>query len=153
MPYPPQEVDPSIDDFFNFARYQVVYTAAELNLAGMPAGASISALGFSVIEDNGPAFPSYTVRMGHTAATNSAAHDAAALTTVFGPASYDATVVGAGVHDMITFSTPFIWNGTSNIRVDICTGGTSMAYATPYGGVRAANLGQWFASRTLRRLR
>ncbi len=129
-----------VDDYFNFARYQTVYTAAELSAAGMPAGAQITALGFSVIEDNGPAFPSYTIRMAHTAATNSAAHDASALTTVFGPASYDAVVTVAGVHDMITFSTNFTWNGTSNVLVDICTGGTSMPYAPTYGGVRAQSL-------------
>lgn len=129
-----------IDDFFNFARYQVVYTAAELSGAGMPGGAQISGLGFSVIEDNGPAFPTYTIRMAHTTATNSASHNAAALTTVFGPASYDAVTTVAGSHDMITFSSNFTWNGTDNILVDICTGSSSMPYATPYGGVRGATL-------------
>ncbi|MBK7942046.1 MAG: proprotein convertase P-domain-containing protein [Flavobacteriales bacterium] len=129
-----------VDDYFNYMRYQTVYTAAQLSGAGMPAGAQITGLGFSVIEDNGPAFPAYTIRMAHTAATNSAAHNAAALTTVFGPASYDAVTTVAGSHDMITFSSNFTWNGTDNILVDICTGSSSMAFATPYGGVRAATL-------------
>ncbi|HMQ77673.1 MAG TPA: T9SS type A sorting domain-containing protein [Flavobacteriales bacterium] len=129
-----------VDDYFNFMRYQTVYTAAELSGAGMPAGAQISALGFSVIEDNGPAFPTYTIRMAHTTATNSAAHDAAALTTVFGPASYDAVTTLAGSHDMISFSSNFTWNGVDNILVDICTGTSSMPYASPYGGVRGATV-------------
>ncbi len=86
-----------------------------------------------MIEDNGPAFPAYTIRLAilpHTAATNSAAHNAAALTTVFGPASYDAVTTVAGSHDMITFSSNFTWNGTDNILVDICTGASAMPYAT-----------------------
>ena len=127
-----------IDDYFNFMRYQVVYTAAELGAAGLPSGSSITALGFSVSEDNGPAFPSYSIGLGHTAATNSAAHDASPVTTVFGPASYDAVVTVAGAHNMITLTTPFVWNGTGNILVDICTGGSSMAFGSPYGGVRGS---------------
>ena len=94
-----------VDDYFQYMRYQTVYLASELSVAGMTAGSTITALGFSVIEDNGPAFPGYTIGLAHTASTNSAAHNAAATTTVFGPASYDATATGAGVHDMITFST------------------------------------------------
>ncbi len=129
-----------VDDYFEKMRYQTVYTAAELTGGGMSAGSSITALGFSVIEDNGPAFPTYTIRLAHTTATNSATHNTATLTTVFGPASYNATVTGAGVHDMITFSTPFVWNGTDNILVDICTGSSTMAYASPYGGVRAHSM-------------
>ncbi len=129
-----------VDDYFESARYQVVYTAAELTGGGMPSGASITALGFSVNEDNGPAFPTYTIRMAHTTATNCATHNSATLTTVFGPASYNAVTTVAGSHDMITFSTPFVWNGSDNILVDICTGSSIMTYASPYGGVRAHNM-------------
>ncbi|MCL4283450.1 MAG: hypothetical protein KJZ58_14460, partial [Flavobacteriales bacterium] len=126
-----------VDDFFAYMHYQTVYLASELSAQGMTAGSTISALGFSISEDNGPAFPTYTIRLAHTTATNSAAHNSAALSTVFGPASYNATATAAGVFDMITFSTGFVWNGSDNILVDICTGSTSMPYATPYGGVRA----------------
>ena len=129
-----------INDWYAYQRYQVVYLASELSAAGMPSGASITALGFSISEDNGPAFPGYTIGLAHTSATNSAAHNSATLTTVFGPASYNAAVTAAGVHDMITFSTPFAWDGASNILVDICTGTTAMPYASPYGGVRASNM-------------
>jgi len=126
-------------DYFNYIRYQTVYLASELTLAGMPSGATITALGWSVSEDNGPAFPSYTVRLGHTAATNAAAHIADPLTTVFGPASVDWVVQSAGSHQMVTFSSSFVWDGVSNIVVDICHN-NSMPYASTYGGVRAASL-------------
>ena len=129
-----------IDDYYAYNRYQAVYTAAELSSAGMTPNSSITGLGFSVIEDNGSVFSTYTVRMAHTTAINSASNNSAALTTVFGPATYDAVVTAAGSHDMITFSAPFLWNGTSNILVDICTGSSAMPYATPYGGVRAGSM-------------
>ncbi|HNK41575.1 MAG TPA: hypothetical protein PL002_10330, partial [Flavobacteriales bacterium] len=86
--------DPT-DDFYTKMRYQTVYLASELTAGGVPAGSSITALGFSVIEDNGPAFPNYSVRLAHTTAVNAATHNAATLTTVFGPASVDWTVQGA----------------------------------------------------------
>src|SRR5690606_1834292 len=128
-----------VDDFYNFMHYQTIYTAVELSAAGMTPNSEITALGFSVSEDNGPAFPTYTVRMGHTSATNSAAHDASALTNVFGPASYNATATAVGSHDMITLANTFIWDGSSNILVDVCTGNSSMSFGSPYGGVRAEN--------------
>ena len=40
-----------IDGYFESFRYQVVYTAAELSAAGMPANAVISGLGFSIAGD------------------------------------------------------------------------------------------------------
>ncbi|MBK9174970.1 MAG: fibronectin type III domain-containing protein [Flavobacteriales bacterium] len=40
---------------------------------------------------------------------------------------------------MVTFSSSFVWDGVSNIVVDICHN-NSMAFASPYGGVRAATL-------------
>ncbi|HNO06300.1 MAG TPA: GEVED domain-containing protein, partial [Flavobacteriales bacterium] len=127
-----------VDDYYNFMRYQVIYTAAELTGAGLPSGATITGLGWSVSQDNGPAFPTYTVRMAHTANANNGSHDGTALTTVFGPASYNPAVTTPGNHSMLTFGTNFVWNGTSNILVDVCTGSSSMGFASPYGGVRGS---------------
>jgi hypothetical protein len=38
-------------------------------------------------------------------------------TTVFGPQNYSPVTASLNTH---TFSTPFVWNGTSNVLVDIC---------------------------------
>src|SRR5690606_7501868 len=43
-------------------------------------------------------------------------------------------------HDMITLSNSFIWDGVSNVLVDICTGNSSMSFGSPYGGVRAESM-------------
>ncbi len=128
-----------ICDYYNFMRYQTVYTAAELISAGMQAGTTITAAGWSVSEDNGPAFSSYTMRLGHTSATNAAAHINVPLTDVFGPASVDWEVQAAGSHQMLEFTTNFIWDGVNNIVVDVCHN-SSMPFAAPYGGVRAQSM-------------
>lgn len=125
-----------IDGYFQTFRYQVVYTASELTAAGMPANNEITSLGFSINGDYGGGnLLGYTIKMGHTTATNSAAHNSATTTTVKNSFSYNPTVTAEGSFDMITFDVPFLWNGTDNILIDICSSGSN-AYISPYGRVR-----------------
>ena len=125
-----------IDGYFESFRYQVVYTAAELSAAGMPANAVISGLGFSIAGDYaGGNLLGYKINMAHTSAINSASHDATTLTPVKSSFNYNPTITAVGAFDMITFSTNFVWNGTSNILVDICSDGPN-PYIGPYGQVR-----------------
>ncbi|WP_431137648.1 fibronectin type III domain-containing protein, partial [Psychroserpens mesophilus] len=126
-----------IDDFYNSFRYQVVYTAAELSASLTPYD-EITALGWSVSE-NGGQLLGYTIKMGHTSATNSAAHDASVTSVVKNAFDYTPTVTTAGVFDMITFDTNFVWNGVDNIVVEVCTDGQN-PFGTPYGGVRGTTL-------------
>ncbi|MFK7948556.1 MAG: CARDB domain-containing protein, partial [Saprospiraceae bacterium] len=97
-------------------RSQIVYTASELNTAGVVAGKIIQ-LGFYIEQAPNFDLPNYTIKMRHTSATNVASHDAGALTTVYSTASYQPK---EGGFDMLTLDTPFEWNGTDNILVDIC---------------------------------
>jgi len=128
-----------VDGYFNAFRYQVVYTAAELSATLTPYD-QITALGFSIDEDYGGGnLAGYTIKMGHTSATNSATHNASVTSVVKNPFAYNPTVTTAGVFDMITFDTPFVWNGVDNVLVEICSDGPN-AYVTPYGGVRATTL-------------
>ena len=60
--------------FFNSIRFQVVYTVAELNAAGMSGPTQIDRLAWNVTESS-VSLGNYTISMGHTAATNSAAHN------------------------------------------------------------------------------
>ncbi len=126
-----------IDDYFAYMHYQTVYTAAELSAAGLVAYNELTGLGFSVSESSGT-LANYTIKIGHTSATNAAAHIAASSTTVKPAFSYTPTVVSAGSFDMVSFATNFVWNGTDNIFIDICTG--SNPYVSPYGGVRVHSL-------------
>jgi len=116
--------------YYNSIRYQVVYTVAELSAAGMPANFDITALAWNVTESS-VSLGNYTIKMGHTTATNSAAHNTDATVTVKNPFTYSVTT---GYNDIV-FDNAFMWNGTSNIVVEICTG-PSNPYTSPYGGVQ-----------------
>jgi hypothetical protein len=125
-----------IDGYYESFRYQVVYTAAELTAAGLVANDILTGLGFSIAGDYGGGdLLGYTIKIGNTTATNSAAHNTDATATVKNPFNYNPAVTAAGSFDMITFNSNFTWNGTSNILIDICTDGPN-PFAGPYGSVR-----------------
>ncbi len=126
-----------IDRYYKAMKYQTVYTAAELTSAGLTPYDELTALGFSISEDlGGDYMHGYTIKIGHTSATDaSAAIDDSNAVVVKGPFDYTPTATAAGEFDMITFDTNFVWNGSDNIYVQVCSDGPN-TYATPYGGVR-----------------
>ncbi|MGC9361962.1 MAG: S8 family serine peptidase, partial [Candidatus Syntrophosphaera sp.] len=105
-----------INVYYESLHGQSVYTAAELNAAGLFGPAEITEIGFNVTQTPNLAMPNYVVRMGHTTVENVTDWiTASALTTVWTSASYQPTQTG---WNMFTLSTPFIWNGTDNLVVD-----------------------------------
>jgi hypothetical protein len=134
-----------ISQYFEFIHFQVVYTAAELNAAGITGAKTVSQLGWYVSTAPANGLPSYRIRMANTSATNSAAHDASTLTEVYNVASYTPT---AGGFDMLTLNGSFIWDGTSNLLVDVCFG--AAVYASPYGDVRTYAASTTSGSRRVR---
>jgi hypothetical protein len=117
----------------NFMHYQVVYTQTQLVAAGMPAGASILALGFSVTQSPGN-LSNFEISLGHTLQATANPYISSGLTQVKAPFTYLPVVKTAGNFDMITFDTPFVWDGTSNIVVNTCSGFNTAG--TPNGGLR-----------------
>ncbi|RYZ00017.1 MAG: hypothetical protein EOO11_03035, partial [Chitinophagaceae bacterium] len=99
-------------------KVQYFFSAAELTAAGLHAG-PITSLSFHVTSVANAALPGFTIKMGHTSATGvNGSFDVSPLTQVLDPISYT-TVVGVNTH---TFNTPFVWDGTSNIIVQVCHG-------------------------------
>ncbi len=99
----------------NQIRTQLLVTAAQLTAAGIAPG-NITSLGFTTTGVGGTV-DNLTIKMGATAATVlSTTFETTSMTTVFTQASFTA-VLGLNTH---TFSTPFTWNGTSNIIVNVC---------------------------------
>ena len=99
-------------------RQQFLYTANELFAAGAAPG-MISALAFNVLGlHTCSPMPNYTIRLKHT--------DQTALVRDFEPGAYTTVwqrpsfmpVLGWNNHN---FDLPFMWNGNSNIIVDITT--------------------------------
>lgn len=103
---------------FTDAKTQMLYTAAELTAAGLGAG-TITQIGFEVVTKNSVgSYDNLTIKMKQTTTANFNVSPAleSGLTTVYTAATYYNQV---GVNDFL-LQTPFIWDGTSNILVEMC---------------------------------
>ena len=101
--------------WYKNAREQFLITPGEFAANGGGAG-NISSITYNVSELNGcGALPNFTISLGHTAATELTTTFETGLTQVFTTASYQ-PVVGMNTH---SFSTPFNWNGTSSVVVQV----------------------------------
>lgn len=125
---------------------QWLFTAAELSAANIAAG-NITAISFSVPTGSADVMNNFTIRIGTTTATSlTTTFDASATAIVYGPSAVSAAT-GLNTY---TFSTPFNWNGTSNIIIQAChdvvTGGggstaitrQSISNRTSYSNVAGA---------------
>lgn len=105
--------------YYGNGRQQYLVLASELTTMGASSG-NLTSIAFDVTRvgtGTGAALTNYTVNLGSTSATTLATtFNTATLTTVFTAASFT-PVLGSNVH---TFSTPFAWDGVSNIVVDVC---------------------------------
>ena len=109
-------------NFYWGAKHQILYTAAELQAMGMTNGGKISSLAFDVASTNSsPALVNYTIKMGCTSSSDLSSAWETGLTTVFGPTTHTPTT-GWNVHN---FATPYNWDGTSNLVVEICFNNSS----------------------------
>lgn len=110
-----------IQDWFEGARSQYLYLASELSAAGMGPG-TIQSVKFNVLDLNGAGLTEKIVIKigGTTVATLSSDSwdDFTATPVETAPVDYQA-VTGSNV---FTFPTPFFWNGTDNILIEICNG-------------------------------
>ena len=103
---------------FSDARTQMVYLASELTTAGF-AGGNVDAIAFQVLSKASGANPfnNFTVKLKNTSrSTLTGGAFEGGATTVFGPVAYT-TVLGLNT---ITLTSPFTWDGVSNLLVDIC---------------------------------
>lgn len=122
-------------------RHQLVFTAAELSAAGIQAG-NITAISFNVTSVGSGSSNNYTIKLGNTSASaTTATFLTDPTTTVYNAATYTA-IAGVNTH---TFATPFNWNGTSNILIEICynissIGGSSTVAATTPSSIGNTNL-------------
>lgn len=102
--------------YWHDGRTQLLYTAAELNAAGITAG-NINQIAFNVITKSSTIpYNGFNIKLGCTSATSLTGY-AAGLTTVYAPATGVSTVAG---WNTFTFPTPYFWDGTSSLVVEIC---------------------------------
>jgi gliding motility-associated-like protein len=103
-------------NWYRNARHQMLFTAAELNAAGIGMG-YLTSLAFNVITINGTTtYPGYTIRIKCTNVTAlSGGFDNAGFSQVF--SANHIVTVGWNTHN---FTTPYYWDGVSNLLVDVC---------------------------------
>ena len=119
--------------YYGRAVIHFVYTQAELAAAGWTVGCTISSFTYNVLVlPTNPNFPSYAVGMCHTALTTGDL-SGQSLTMVRTPTT-QYHVLGTNT---ITLTTPFVWNGSSNLGISLAWGyggGWSSAYAASGSG-------------------
>ncbi len=115
--------------FYWSSRTQMLYTAAELTAGGAMSG-PLQSVGFNIATRSSQPMNNFAVKMGQTTATSLPGWVAGL------PENYSGTytVPGTGWRD-ITLATPMIWDGTSNVIVEVCFANssytsTSNVYAT-----------------------
>ncbi len=109
-------------------RTQMLFTAAELNAAGAGANSSITKIGFNVITASNQIMSGFNVRFQHTTQTTLTGWVTSGWTTAF-TGSY--TVLGTGLQYIDMTSPYFMYNGTSNLLVEICYDNSSYtSYST-----------------------
>jgi gliding motility-associated-like protein len=104
------------------AKQQFLITAADLNNAGITAG-RISSLSFNVTALNGgpTTYPDYEIKMGCTSLTSMPTGGSQAFATGLTSVYYNANQpvsLGWLTH---TFSQSYVWDGLSNLIVEVCT--------------------------------
>jgi hypothetical protein len=113
-----------------------VYTAAELISAGITGPLYITQFGFYLVTAPNLALANFVIRMKHTSATTVASWiPGTDLQTVYSAAAYMPVVGG---YDMLTLSTPFLWNGIDNIVIDTAFG--MLASYSNSGTLQTTNL-------------
>lgn len=107
---------------------QSLYTAADLTQMGWTAGNPITGLTINVITANPATLNNFRVRIGNTTNTVMTTTFVATPLNIVFQGTYQPTV---GLNT-ITFSTPFVWDGTSNIVIEFAHNNANSGSSTPY---------------------
>jgi hypothetical protein len=114
-------------------RNQMIYSSRDLALGGLPSDATITHIGFYIVEPPDQVLPSFRIRMRHVPATLPIAHTGAPWTV--NDNLGNKTLAGTG-WEMFELTTPFVWSG-SNILLD--TAFNLVAEASETGRIRIVN--------------
>ena len=143
-------------------RHQFLITASELQAAGIGYGGTIEQIGLNLAVANQGTFEGFTIKMGCTSLTSMPWNFVSGLSTVYGPVNHT-TPSATGWHT-IQLTTPYEWDGSSNLIVEFCSDGsldmidcnvyytvTSFASTTYYydeywGGGGCGELGGWITN-------
>jgi hypothetical protein len=121
-----------LSSYYGGVKHQLLFTVAELTALGMVANSNINKIGLDLAAINATGLCNdFTIRIGTTAL--SVLTGFVAGTTTLYNGSFTPTAIGPV---NFTLSTPYVWNGTSNIIVEFVhnqgLGGTGSGTTTKY---------------------
>ena len=114
--------------YYESSKNQILFRKTELDDAGLLAG-NITSMALNLSSVSTKAMTNFTVSIKSTSLTELTTTYETGLTTVYTNVSY--TPAGTG-WQTVTFTTPFNWDGNSNLIVQICEGNNS-GYSTGSG--------------------
>ncbi len=117
-------------------RTQMLFTSAELTAAGMGINSAITKLGFNVISASSQLMNGFSVKFQLTSQTSLTGWVTSGWTTNY---SGTYTVPGTG-WQYIQLNTPFVYNGTSNLLVEVCYDNTSYTSYSTVNSTSAAGM-------------
>lgn len=125
------------------ARQQYLFTAAELTALNVLPG-NITSVGFDVTAQSTAAgFTDYTIKMANSSVTALTTTFETGLTQVY----YNANLTPSGLgyaNNTLAFQTPFVWDGTSNVVIEICfNNGSYTNNAIATNSTTFAGAGHW----------
>ena len=115
--------------FYMDSRTCMLYTAAEILASGVAAGGWVTKIGFNVVSPASQVMNGFMVKMQHTTSSSLSGFMSGGQTCYSG--TY--TVAGSG-WQYINMTSPFQWNGTSNIAIEICFNNSSYTSNTTVNG-------------------
>ncbi len=112
-----------IQDYYKTSKQYILLKATELNGQGIGGIGNFTRIGFNITALNGVGLmENYTISMKNTTATAlTTTPDNAGFTQVYNPTNL--TISNTGIY-YFNFTTPFTWDGTSNVLIQICEGAT-----------------------------
>ena len=119
--------------YYEDSRTDMLYTASEIIANGGESG-QIKKIGFDVISAAPQTMNGFEIKMQHTTATSLSGFTSTGWTTVY---SGNYSVPGTGMQ-YVTLTTPFAWNGTSNVLIEICFHNTSWTSNSTVKGTSAS---------------
>jgi len=114
----------------------MLFLASEIISNGGAAG-QITQIGFNVLSIGAPAMSNFYIKMQTTSQTSLTGFISSGWTTVVGPISYAPPATGL---QNITLATPYTWNGTGNLAVEICYQNTSWTSSSTVTSTAAAGM-------------
>ncbi len=127
-----------VNIWYRSLRTQTVYTVAELNAQGIFGANDLMSIAYYVTGVPAHSLPNFQIRVRHTTATDGSAHIDGPYQQVYQNPSW---LPVANQWNLLTFTTPFEWNGVENILIDTAfdmvpaydSSGTQRIFTSPNG--------------------